>query len=125
MDNAKRRLVDRKKRAARVRRAVVGTAARPRLCVRRSLKHISAQLVDDSAGRSLVQVTSAAKDVTAKVAAESTPNKSDLSRMVGELVAHKAKEMGIERIVFDRKEYPYHGRVKALADGARSAGLVF
>jgi len=93
--------------------------------VRRSLRHISAQIFDDEAGRSLVQVTSTAKDVAEKAAAEGKSNKSDVSRLVGEMVAAKAKEHGIEQVVFDRKGYPYHGRVKALADSARAAGLVF
>ncbi|MBD3243169.1 MAG: 50S ribosomal protein L18 [Chitinivibrionales bacterium] len=125
MDRAKLRCDERKRRAARVRKKIVGTAERPRLSVRRSLKHISAQLVDDTTGRSIVQLTSAAKAVREKAAAADSAHKNDVSRIVGSLLAEKAKEQGVEHVVFDRKGYPYHGRVKALAEGAREGGLVF
>lgn len=125
MDRAKLRVIERKRRAERVRRSVAGTTERPRLCVRRSIKHISGQVFDDSTGKSLVQVSSAAKDIAEKVSAKGKANKTDVARIVGEVLAAKAKERGIERVVFDRKGYLYHGRVKALADGARAGGLVF
>lgn len=125
MDRARERCVERKRRAARVRKKIVGTAERPRLSVRRSLKHISAQLVDDTTGRSIVQLSSTAKAVQEKVAGSDSTRKSDVSRVVGAILAEKAKEHGVESVVFDRKGYPYHGRVKALAEGAREGGLVF
>lgn len=121
MDQAKQRLRNRKKRAFRVRKTIIGTAECPRLSVRRSLRHISVQIVDDTSGKSLVQVTSAGKEVNSK----KSGTKSDVSKRVGELIAEKATEKGIKKVVFDRKGYPYHGRVKALAEGARSKGLEF
>lgn len=124
MDKAKRRLAERRRRAARVRKQIVGTTQRPRLCVRRSLKHISAQIMDDLTGKSLVQVSSTAKAVAEKVASAKSAKKTDVSRIVGEMLAEKAKEKGISCVVFDRKGYPYQGRVKALAEAARSKGLV-
>ncbi|MBD3393732.1 MAG: 50S ribosomal protein L18 [Chitinivibrionales bacterium] len=122
MDKARQKVVDRKKRARRVRKHVFGTTERPRLCVRRSLKHIYAQIVDDVAGTALVQVGSSAKEVMQKADKNS---KTDAAKIVGELIAAKALEKGIERVVFDRKGYPYHGRIKALADAARAKGLAF
>lgn len=124
MDRAKNRYEERKKRAARVRNKVSGTSERPRLCVRRSLKHISAQIVDDVTGKSIVQLGSSAKEVQEKLEGDKS-SKSDVSKLVGELLAAKAKEKGVESVVFDRRGYAYHGRVKALAEGARSGGLVF
>jgi large subunit ribosomal protein L18 len=121
MDKAKKRVVSRKKRAYRIRKTVMGTSECPRLCVNRTLKHISAQIVDDIKGDTLVQVRSASKTVADKISGK----KSDVSKIIGELIAEKAVEKGIKRVVFDRKGYPYHGRVKALAEGARSKGLEF
>jgi large subunit ribosomal protein L18 len=125
MDRAKERIQERKLRAVRVRKKIFGTTERPRLSVRRSLQHISAQIVDDVTGRSIVQLTSTGKEVQEKVKAEGKTTKSDVSRVVGQLLAEKAKEKGVEQVVFDRKGYPFHGRVKALADAAREGGLVF
>jgi large subunit ribosomal protein L18 len=123
MDRAKTRIRERKQRAHRVRKTLIGSAERPRLCVRRSLNHIYAQIIDDSTGKSLLQIGSNCKELEEKVTDKST--KIDVSKMVGELLAEKAKEKGISKVVFDRKGYLYHGRVKALADGARSKGLLF
>jgi large subunit ribosomal protein L18 len=125
MDRALKRRTERLTRAARVRRKLSGTSERPRLCVRRSLKHISAQIVNDATGRSVVQVSSTAKVVADKVAAKGKMTKGEVAKLVGELLASKAKECGVQRVVFDRKGYPFHGRVKALADAARAGGLVF
>jgi large subunit ribosomal protein L18 len=124
MNSAKKRVADRARRAFRIRKKVSGTSERPRLCVRRSLNHIYAQLVDDEKGITLVQVGSAGKEL-AKVPGADTANKTGISKIVGELLAEKAKAKGVEKVVFDRKGYRYHGRVKALADGARGKGLVF
>ena len=103
----------------RIRRKLSGTEARPRLAVFRSVAHIYAQVIDDGNGVTLVSASTVDKDGKAKggnVAAAKT---------IGKLVAERAKEKGISRVVFDRGGYQYHGRVKALADAARSAGLEF
>lgn len=110
----------RRKRHARVRRKVVGTAARPRLSIRRSLKHVYAQVIDDEQGRTLVSASSLEKDLRSVVEGLCMVEKA---RKVGELVGQRAKESGIECVVFDRGGYKYHGKVAALADGARSSGL--
>lgn len=120
---ASQRLHSRIARHERVRNKVSGTAERPRLCVRRSLKHIYAQLVDDTTGKSLAQVASTSKEVLAKLSDEST--KTDASKAIGEIIAEQAKKQGITAVVFDRGGYLYHGRVKAVAEAARSAGLEF
>ena len=111
----KNRAEMRVRRHLRVRHKVQGTAERPRLVVFRSLKHITAQLVDDVQGRTLFTVTDTKFD----------GKKSEKSAQVGKLVAERAKEAGITRVVFDRAGYQYHGRVKAVADGAREGGLEF
>ena len=105
----------REKRRKRVRRKVVGTAERPRLSVYRSNVHIYAQLIDDDAATTL-----AAADSREVGEAE---NRKDAARKVGELIARKAKEAGIEVAVFDRGGNKYHGRIAALAEGAREGGL--
>ena len=100
----------------RVRQRVAGTPERPRLAVFRSLKHIYAQLVDDVAQRTLMTVSSQSVG---------EGKKSEKSNQVGKAIAAKAKAAGITRVVFDRAGYKYHGRVKAVADGAREGGLEF
>jgi large subunit ribosomal protein L18 len=120
-----RKLDKRQKRAMRIRKKIAGTSARPRLCVRRSLSHIYAQIVDDVTGASLVQTGSTSKEIAGKIVDKKKTSKTDVARLVGELVAEKAKEKGIEKIVFDRKGYAYHGRIKALAEAARKKGLQF
>ncbi len=107
------------RRIARVRAKVKGVASRPRLTVRRSLTHIYAQIIDDTTGRTLA----AASDRDVKKTNDA--KKSDLAFEVGKLIAARAKECGISLIVFDRRDKRYHGRVKALADGARDGGLNF
>jgi large subunit ribosomal protein L18 len=116
------KLVERKKRALRIRKKIHGSNERPRLCVRRSLKHIYAQIIDDNNGKSLLQFGSTNKDMAKTV---SEKNKTDVSKLIGEMIAEKAKEKGIEKVVFDRKGYAYHGRIKALAEAARKKGLQF
>ena len=108
----------RERRHRRVRRKVVGTAERPRLVVRRSNRGIEAQLVDDLDGRTLAAASWLhARDVEG--------SKSDQARAVGKLLAERAREAGVKTVVFDRGGYLFHGRVKALADGAREGGLNF
>lgn len=107
----------RQKIKRRVRRNIFGTAERPRLSVYRSNKEIYAQLIDDKAGVTLASASSREK-------AELT-TKTEISASVGKLIAEKAKAKGIETVVFDRNGFVYHGRIKALADGAREGGLNF
>ncbi len=107
----------------RVRRLAVGTSERPRLSVYRSLKHIYAQIVDDSSGRTLVASSTLSKDLGDKV--KSVKSRVEASKLVGSSLAQKAIEKNIRKVVFDRNGYRYHGNVKALADGAREGGLQF
>ena len=104
----------------RIRRKVSGTAERPRLSVYRSLNHISAQLIDDVNGRTIASASTVEKDLRG-----SSGGNVDAARQIGKLVAERAKEQGIEQVVFDRGGYIYHGRVKGLAEAAREAGLKF
>jgi large subunit ribosomal protein L18 len=113
--NPKSRGELRLRRHLRVRRRLSGTTERPRLVVYRSLKHIYAQLVDDATNRTLATVSDH----------KLTGKKSEKSTEVGKLIAQKAKDAGFSRVVFDRAGYRYHGRVKAVADGAREGGLEF
>jgi large subunit ribosomal protein L18 len=108
----------RARRALRVRSRVRGTADRPRLSVFRSNKAIWAQVIDDATGRTLAAAGSIHL-------ADTSLSKTDQAKKVGELVAERAKAAGVEHVVFDRGSYLYHGRVKALADGARLGGLDF
>ncbi len=108
------------RRHLRVRKKVAGTAERPRLVVFRSLKHISAQLVDDQRGVTLFGVTDSSEGVSPEGA-----GKVGKAKGVGKALAAKAKAAGISSVVFDRAGYRYHGRVKAVADGAREGGLEF
>ena len=104
----------------RVRKVVVGTAAKPRLAVFRSNNEIYAQIIDDTKGNTLVAASSRDKDIS------KTPgNKTEKAAMVGKAIAEKALKAGIENISFDRGGYLYHGRVKSLAEGAREGGLKF
>lgn len=105
-------------RKLRVRGKVSGHAERPRLAVYRSLKHIYAQVIDDVAGRTLVAASSKEKDVKGATGVKA-------AALVGKLVAQRATEKGISAVVFDRAGRPYHGQVKAVAEGARESGLKF
>ncbi|MGD0110647.1 MAG: 50S ribosomal protein L18 [Armatimonadota bacterium] len=110
------------KRHRRVRKRVRGTAERPRLCVFRSLRYVYAQLVDDDAGRTLAEADSREPGMIAEGAARGN---STAAAAVGKALGERAKTKGITSVIFDRGGYLYHGRVKALADGAREAGLEF
>jgi large subunit ribosomal protein L18 len=101
---------------------VSGTAARPRLCVFRSLNHIYAQVIDDVLGRTLVAASTVDLEIRAKTDGKKRTNQAE---MVGQLLAERAKEKGISQVAFDRGGYKYHGRVKALAEAARKGGLKF
>jgi len=110
----------RRRRHVRVRQKLAGTAKRPRLVVFRSLKHIYAQLVNDDLGVTLLGVSDASEGV-----ATDGSGKTARGKAVGKRLAEKAKAAGVTRVVFDRAGYRYHGRVKAVADGAREGGLEF
>jgi len=112
----------RQKRIDSIRLNLRGSAEKPRLCVFRSLRHIYAQLIDDDNTMTITAASSDNKDVKEQIAGKS---KKEVAAIVGKRIAEKAKEKGIEKVVFDRHGYIYHGRVKALADGAREAGLKF
>jgi large subunit ribosomal protein L18 len=116
----KHRVARRFRRHLRVRQRVAGTSERPRLVVFRSLKHIYAQLVNDDLGTAVLGVT----DTSEGIAAEGS-HKTAKAAAVGKLIASKAKAAGITKVVFDRAGYQYHGRVKAVAEGAREGGLEF
>ena len=111
----------RKRRHLRVRSKVEGTAPRPRLNVFRSLDQIYAQLIDDEFGNTLASASS----LESKVRKAKKASKINIAKDVGDLIAERAKKLGIDEVVFDRGGYQYHGRIKALADGARAAGIKF
>jgi large subunit ribosomal protein L18 len=110
----------REKRHERIRLHLEGTTERPRLAVFRSLSHIYAQVIDDSSGRTLAAASTLEKELRG-----AKQTKTEEARVVGRLVAERAKTAGVERVVFDRAGFRYHGRIKSLADAAREAGLDF
>jgi large subunit ribosomal protein L18 len=116
-------LTSREKIKYRIRKRVKGTRERPRLVVFRSLNNIYAQLVDDVSGKTICSVSNIAKDV--KGSSEGKVTKLEKSKLVGRKIAEKAQDLKIKKVVFDRNGYLYHGRVKAVADAAREAGLEF
>lgn len=111
------------KKKARVRKKIVGSSVRPRFAVFRSTRHIYAQIIDDSQGKTLVSASSLSKTLKDEVKAAATEN--DVCKLVGKVAAKLALEKKITQVVFDRSGFLYHGRVKAVADGAREAGLKF
>lgn len=110
------------RRHIRVRKTVAGTPERPRLAVFRSLNHIYAQIIDDTAGRTLAAASDLEKDVRSALDGK---KKAEVATLVGQSVAKKAKEAGIRAVVFDRGGFRYHGRVKALAEAVRKGGVNF
>ncbi len=112
----------REKRKARIRRKVSGTSDRPRLTVYKSLKHMYAQLVDDTSGKTLVSVGTTSKNLKDEVKDD---DKTAAAKKVGAALAKAAKDKGIEAVVFDRNGFDYHGRIQAVAAAAREAGLKF
>jgi large subunit ribosomal protein L18 len=120
MTTAASRGAARQKRHDRIRLTVEGDSARPRLAVFRSLKHIYVQVIDDTAGRTLAAASDLDPDLRTAAG-----TKSDDAAGVGRLIAQRAKAAGVERVVFDRAGFRYHGRIKSLADAARAAGLEF
>lgn len=100
-----------------------GTAERPRISVFRSLNQVYAQLIDDSSGKTILSASSLSKDIQDEI--KNTKGKIEKSKIVGKLLAQKALEKGISVVIFDRSGYRYHGRIQAIADGAREGGLKF
>jgi large subunit ribosomal protein L18 len=111
-----------RRRRIRVRKKIFGTSARPRLSVHRSNKHIYAQVIDDAAGRTLVSASTLSRELRAGLKSTGTV---EAAALVGTLLARRAREAQVTRVVFDRNQYRYHGRVKALAEAARQGGLEF
>ncbi|WP_041727162.1 MULTISPECIES: 50S ribosomal protein L18 [Caldicellulosiruptor] len=109
-------------RHKRIRKKVFGTSERPRLCVYKSLKYIYAQIIDDEKGHTLVAASSLEPEIKSRL---SSTKSIEAAEYVGKVIAERAKEKGITKVVFDRGGYPYHGRVKALAEAARQGGLEF
>ena len=122
MERIEQKKVRRERRQKRIRKAVFGTPDRPRLTVSRTLKHIYAQVVDDTAGRTLVEASSLNKEFRSAL---KTGGDKAAAEKVGALLAQRAGAEGIQKVVFDRNGYRFHGRVKALAEAARKAGLKF
>ena len=121
MDVSKARRYARKKRQVRVRKKVSGSTERPRLCVFRSTKHIYAQIIEDVSGKTLAAASTVAKDAKDSKYGGNV----EAAKLVGKQIAEKALAQDIKQVVFDRNGYLYHGRIKALADAAREAGLTF
>lgn len=118
--NAKSTYKARKRRHSRIRHKIRGTADRPRMNIYRSLNNIFVQVIDDDAGKTLVSASTIDNEVATQIVGK---NKTEASKIVGQVVAERAKNAGIETVVFDRGGYRYHGRVAAVAEGAREAGL--
>ena len=114
--------IARKRRQRRIRMKISGTAERPRLNVFRSLGHIYAQVIDDVAGHTIASASTVDKNLRGQLDGK---DKSEQAKMVGEAVAQRAKDAGVETVIFDRGGFIYHGRIKALAEGAREGGLKF
>ena len=122
MNVAKERQTARKKRQVRVRRKVQGSQDRPRLCVFRSSKHIYAQIIEDSTGSTLVSVSTVYKELGGDL---KVSGNVEAAKLIGKKIAERALAKNITQVVFDRNGFLYHGRIKALADAAREAGLSF
>ena len=122
MNISKERRTARKKRQLRVRKKITGIVERPRLCVFRSSKHIYAQIIEDVTGKTLVAASTVAKGTEDSV---KYSGNADAAKVVGKQIAEKALAKDIKQVVFDRNGFLFHGRVKALADAAREAGLTF
>ncbi|HBG23432.1 MAG: 50S ribosomal protein L18 [Syntrophaceticus sp.] len=116
------RVIKRKRKHIRVRKKVFGTTERPRLNIYKSLNHIYAQVIDDTKGETLASASTLCPEIREEVGGKKN---IDAARLIGQKVAEKARSKGIEKVVFDRGGYPYHGRVAAFADAARENGLDF
>jgi large subunit ribosomal protein L18 len=116
------KIAARAKRKRRIRKKIAGSAEAPRLCVYKSLRHMYAQLVDDGQGKVITGLSTLNKEVSSEV--KKTGN-TEAAKALGKAIGRKAQELGIKSVIFDRNGFKYHGRVKALADGARESGLTF
>ena len=125
MGNVDEKLALRRRRRTRIRKRVSGEPGRPRMAVFRSTRHVYAQVIDDRAGRTLASASSLCKELPELAEGMELPSKMALAWRVGALAAQRAKDAGIDKVVFDRGGYLYHGRVRALAEGARHGGLDF
>jgi len=123
MNRLELKKVRRERRKLRVRKKIIGTAERPRLSVYRSLKHIYAQIINDELGHTLVSCSTLDKEVRSKIT--EGMSKVEQAKIVGKVLGERALKAGIQAIAFDRNGFLYHGRVRALAEGAREAGLKF
>ena len=121
--NTKSKLLGRRRRKLRVHKKVLGDSERPRLTVHRSLRHMNAQIIDDSAGSTICSLSTKSKEVIEQ--AGGVKGKIAMGGLLGKLLAQKAKEKGVEKIRFDRGGHAYHGRVRAVAEAAREEGLEF
>jgi large subunit ribosomal protein L18 len=124
-NKSKIKVQSRLKRKSRLRNKIKGTPEKPRLTVYRSVKQIYVQLNDDMNGKCLTGMSSLSKSLQDKIGDAKKKGKTEVSKLVGKAIAEKAKEMKIERVVFDRNGFIFHGRIKAVADGAREGGLKF
>ena len=122
-NKVKLKKLKRAKKKLRIRKKITGTAERPRLAVYRSLKHTYAQLIDDVKNQTITGVSTLTPDLRPDV--EKVKSKTEAARLVGKKIAEKARALNIKKVVFDRSGYLYHGRVKAVAEGAREGGLEF
>ena len=118
----RRKVRQRKRRHRRVRKKVRGTAQRPRLCVYKSLRHLHVQVINDEQGHTIVSASTAEKEFRQ---GRKSLKDCEAARDLGALIARRARQHGVTRVVFDKNGYKYHGRLKALADAAREAGLEF
>jgi large subunit ribosomal protein L18 len=118
----KKRILQRQLRHKRLRKKIIGTAVKPRLCVYRSLKNMTAQIIDDAASKTILSLSTFDKELKTKIANGGNVNAAE---QLGTLLASKAIEKGIKKVVFDRGGRQYHGRVKIFAESARKQGLVF
>ena len=119
---SKKTLKIREKREKRVRGKIAGTQEKPRLCVFRSDRHIYAQAINDVQGSTLATASTLCKEIAEKIKGK---KKEEVAKEVGKLIASNLKSLGVDKVVFDRGRFLYHGRIKALADGARENGLIF
>jgi len=125
MMGAEDKKLARKKRKLRIRKKISGTPERPRLSIFRSARHVYAQIIDDIRGETIVAASSLEKVIREDAELKAAKGKIKLSLAVGKLIAQRAKEKGIQKIVFDRSGFLFHGRVKAISEGAREGGLDF
>lgn len=123
MDKAAKRLLDRKQRQQRVRKKIFGTAERPRLAVFRSLKHIYVQAINDDNGQTIASASTIEKEVRPSL--EGFPGNKDAAKIVGKAIAERLINKSVSSVVFDRGGFLYHGRIRALAEAAREAGIKF